>query len=1322
MKDLPSVNRLAIVPIPLLMLAMVALWVADVRVVWTLPPLNLLVHYSPVALGVAFIVIPAARGFLADGQASVLMLGCGILMMDVGVTAMPAAFARSSDTAFAIYNTSALLGALCHLSGVVMTFRRKIRLRRSATWLTVFYAGGTAVMGLVIWAAFAGWMPVFFIDGQGGTLLRSLVVSTAVTLFVLTAGLLWQTNRRTASPFLHWYALGLVLLAAGLAGSLVIAVRDSPLQWVARFTQVLGTVYMCVAVLASAREGSAKIIPLAAVEEAWRENAFLASLRQRTPLGWAARYGLAVVAVAAAMGLRLALEAWVGPGLPTYITFYPAVMVAALLAGFGPGLVVTVLAGLTTAYWILPPEGFAVDSPVNRLGLVFFSGMGLFMSVVAELYRRNRDKAAAYDREVTLRESREILRRHAELIDPVRAKIIAREMQRVVRERGVESAAPAEPTGETLRRVPAVVGAAVAGLGLLVLIGWALGLDALKSVLPGLATMKANTALCFLLAGAALAFRERRAVRLACAGLVGAVAGLTLVEYLTGGNFGLDELLFDDTRDPHTIYPGRMVEATALGFLLIAASLLLLKARAHAALWAQQAMAVGAAIIGTVAVLGYAYDVQQLYRFAGYSSMALHTATSLVLLAVGLLVARSDGLGTVLTSPGSGAQLAWRLLAPVLLVPCVLGWLVVQGLRQNVFGEGMDIALLVLAMTFSLAALVLWAGGGLSRADAARRETETQLRNQAEVMDQASEALIVREMDGVIRSWNRGAERLYGWSAADAVGRSVHTLLHTPASALQEFETALEQTGHWEGELLHTTRDGRRVTVESRKTATRTDNGHVLVLESNRDITARKQAQETLAAAKARLQATLNSMAEGYYALDHDWRVVAVNAVAENHLGKPAAELIGSTFEQATEGRIPDNVREGIRQVMASGQPQHCEAKSKARPGTWAIDYIYPLDGGAEVYFTDITERKRAEEAVRLSEERWNAAIENFGEGAIIATEAEQVIYWNPAARRLHGFTSETEGIGPLKDTPMTFELRTPDGQHLLALDEWPMRRIKRGETVRNLELRLRRPEQGWERIVAYSGAMVEMAGGERLIFLSVCDLTEQRKAEEALRASLHEKEVLLKEIHHRVKNNMQVISSLVALQAERVPDSGMRAALQDVAHRVRSMALVHEKLYQSADMARVEFAQYAESLLNYLWRAHGTTASGIRLALDLEPVPLSVNAAVPCGLILNELVSNALKHAFRDRGDGHRSAAVVDGEVAVSLRRDPEDRVCLRVRDNGVGLPAGFDWRQADSLGLRLVQMLAGQLHATVEVCNHEGTEFTVVFGGPKTLETEST
>ena len=229
-------------------------------------------------------------------------------------------------------------------------------------------------------------------------------------------------------------------------------------------------------------------------------------------------------------------------------------------------------------------------------------------------------------------------------------------------------------------------------------------------------------------------------------------------------------------------------------------------------------------------------------------------------------------------------------------------------------------------------------------------------------------------------------------------------------------------------------------------------------------------------------------------------------------------------------------------------------------------------------------------------------------------------------------------------------------------------------------------------------------------------EIEERKRAEDALQRAhdelakqveertreLREKEVLLKEVHHRVKNNLQVISSLVGLQADGSEDETVREVLRDVIYRVRSMALVHEKLYQSADLARIDFAEYARSLLSYLWRAHGAAAAAVRLTLDLAPVSLTVDTAIPCGLILNELAGNALKHAFRGRSDG---------EVTVSLQETADGRICLRVRDNGVGLPAGFDWRQARSLGLRLVQMLAGQLDGAVDVRGEEGTVFEIVF-----------
>jgi two-component sensor histidine kinase len=219
-----------------------------------------------------------------------------------------------------------------------------------------------------------------------------------------------------------------------------------------------------------------------------------------------------------------------------------------------------------------------------------------------------------------------------------------------------------------------------------------------------------------------------------------------------------------------------------------------------------------------------------------------------------------------------------------------------------------------------------------------------------------------------------------------------------------------------------------------------------------------------------------------------------------------------------------------------------------------------------------------------------------------------------------------------------------------------------------------------------------------------VHDITERKRSEQRIKDSLQEKEVLLKEVHHRVKNNLQVISSLVSLQSDALVDPAVRVLFADVRDRVRSMALVHEKLYQSESFFKVPFADYARGLLEYLWRAHGAAAAGRTFELDVQPVTLPVDRAVPCGLILNELASNALKHAFAGRASG---------KVAVVLRADECGQVHLTVSDDGVGLPEGMDWREPRSLGLRLVQMLTGQLKGAVQARTAVGggVEFEITF-----------
>ena len=213
----------------------------------------------------------------------------------------------------------------------------------------------------------------------------------------------------------------------------------------------------------------------------------------------------------------------------------------------------------------------------------------------------------------------------------------------------------------------------------------------------------------------------------------------------------------------------------------------------------------------------------------------------------------------------------------------------------------------------------------------------------------------------------------------------------------------------------------------------------------------------------------------------------------------------------------------------------------------------------------------------------------------------------------------------------------------------------------------------------------------------------EQLKAEieERTRAE-KEKEVLLREIHHRVKNNMQVISSLLKLQSKSVEDKRSLEMLKDSQDRIRAMALVHEKLYESKDLANIDFNEYIKYLAQTLFRSYAVNGEKIRLKLNIDKVMLKIDKAIPCGLIVNELILNSLKHAF---ADGDR------GEIKVSLLFINENEVELAVSDSGIGVPEGIDFNNSGSLGLKLVNILTDQIDGKLYLDRSKGTKFQIRF-----------
>ena len=320
-------------------------------------------------------------------------------------------------------------------------------------------------------------------------------------------------------------------------------------------------------------------------------------------------------------------------------------------------------------------------------------------------------------------------------------------------------------------------------------------------------------------------------------------------------------------------------------------------------------------------------------------------------------------------------------------------------------------------------------------------------------------------------------------------------------------------------------------------------------------------------------------------------------------------------------------------------------------------------------------ERKRMEEALRVSRESFYNIVERSPDGIVVSDEEGIVHFVNNALITMFGREKE-KFVGELFGFP------------IITGESTEVEIIGKSGEIGVAELRL--VETEWE--------------GESAYLTSIRDITERKRSEDQIRAALKEKEVLLKEIHHRVKNNLQVISSLLKLQSRNIKDEKTLEMFKESQNRVRSMALIHEKLYQSSDLANIDFGGYVSDLVGNLFQSYGENTGKVALKKDIEDISLGVEAAIPCGLIINELISNALKYAFPD---GRK------GEIKIALQPSDENKVRLTVSDNGIGIPENFDIKNTKSLGLHLVNILAeDQLKGEVELDRTNGTKFSIKFG----------
>jgi PAS domain S-box-containing protein len=223
------------------------------------------------------------------------------------------------------------------------------------------------------------------------------------------------------------------------------------------------------------------------------------------------------------------------------------------------------------------------------------------------------------------------------------------------------------------------------------------------------------------------------------------------------------------------------------------------------------------------------------------------------------------------------------------------------------------------------------------------------------------------------------------------------------------------------------------------------------------------------------------------------------------------------------------------------------------------------------------------------------------------------------------------------------------------------------------------------------------------LLIAIVRDITGRKKVEEKIKSSLKEKEILLREVHHRVKNNLQIISSIINLQANNTKKDEIKTVIKEIRNRILSMALIHEKLYQSDNIAKVEFSSYVRSLIMGLFTTYGITHDKVKMEIDVYNVPLNLDFVVPCGLIVNEIVSNSVKYAFPGN---------MKGKITVRFKplQDGEGYE-LDIIDNGIGMPKEIDFHKTETLGLRLIRALITQLGGDVKIVKDGGTHYHIDF-----------
>ena len=638
------------------------------------------------------------------------------------------------------------------------------------------------------------------------------------------------------------------------------------------------------------------------------------------------------------------------------------------------------------------------------------------------------------------------------------------------------------------------------------------------------------------------------------------------------------------------------------------------------------------------------------------------------------------------------------------------------------------------------------------------------------LLNGSNHAIISTDCNGLVTDFNSAAERMLCYQADEIMGRATPAPWHDGAEVIRRAEELTRELGQRvepgfesfvakarlgvadENEWTFIRKDGSRFPVLLSVTALREAGGNITgFLGVIADITARKEADSRRAALLGVTQAlaesaTLPEAAEQILRsiCEHQpwdfgvvWRITGERAPLQcvslwPESGAGCAEFAAATREIVFHRGIglPGGIWEQGRPLWTSdlaGHPNFPRAAAAGRADFHA-SYGFPITLGGQILGVVEFFSRQVREPDTGTREMFTSVEVQLAQ-FMERTRAAELLAANEGI--LRQFVQHAPAAVAMLDTEMRYvqaSLTWMKDYHLAGQDivgrchyevfpdipeRWKEihRRVLAGAVERCDEDPFPRAD-GTTEWLQWEARPWHKAGGDigGLIFFTQV-ITARKRAEQALRDSLAEKEILLKEIHHRVKNNMQVISSILNLQAGYVEDARARALFADCQGRVQSMAMIHEKLYRSANLATLDFGQHVRELTEGMVSSFGEVAERVRLQIEAETVTLDIDSAIPVGLILNELVTNALKYAF----PGGRA-----GTLRIALRRDGPERILLSVADDGIGLPEGLEVGRSRSLGLKMIHSLTRQIRGQVEVRRGTGVEFRISFPLPATAGTE--